>query len=60
MSWQRLNHLMLLHANKGAPTALIDLVDVANDYIARNDHIKHIFLAPSSRSLINCELLYVH
>ena len=43
MFWQRLNHLMLLHVDKGAPTASINLVDVANDFIASNDHMKHMF-----------------
>ena len=35
--------LMLLHFDKGAPTATINLVDVANDFIAGNDHMKHMF-----------------
>ena len=45
MSRQRLNHLMLLHVDKGTPTTLINLyyVEVANDFIASNDHMKHMF-----------------
>ena len=43
MSRQRLNHLMLLHVDKGALMASINLVDVANDFIASNDHMKHMF-----------------
>ena len=39
MSRQRLNHLMFLHLNKGASTASINLVDVANDFIASKDHM---------------------
>ena len=36
---------MLLYVNKGAPTTLINLyyVEVANDFIASNDHMKHMF-----------------
>ena len=42
MSQQRLNHLMLLHVHKRETDAL-NLVDVANDFIAGNDHRKHVF-----------------
>ena len=42
MSQQRLNHLMLLHVHKSETDAL-NLVDVANDFIAGNDHRKHVF-----------------
>ena len=40
---QCLNHLMLLHLDKGAPMALIMLVNLANDFIASNAHMKHMF-----------------
>ena len=43
MSWQYLNPLMVLHINKGSPTSSIDLVDVANNFFASNDHMKHMF-----------------
>ena len=43
MSRQHLNHLMLLHVDKGALTATINFVDVANDFIASNDHMKLVF-----------------
>ena len=33
----------LAHVNKGAPTVSINPVDVANDFIASNDHMKHMF-----------------
>ena len=39
MSRQCLNHLMLLHLDKGTSTASINLVDVANDFIASKDHM---------------------
>ena len=42
-----------LDVNKGPPTSSID---VANDFIASNDHMKHMF-GTSSSHLINCELL---
>ena len=42
MSQQRLNHLMLLHIHKGLTDSL-SLIDVANDFIAGNDHRKQIF-----------------
>ena len=42
MTQQRLNHLMLLHAHK-SHTDSLNLVDVANDFIAGNDHRKHMF-----------------
>ena len=42
MSQQRLNHLMLLHIHK-SHTDSLNLVDVANDFIAGNDHRKHVF-----------------
>ena len=34
---------MLLHIDKDTPTASINLVDGANDFIASNDHMKHMF-----------------
>ena len=34
---------MLLDVYKGPPMASINLVDVTNDYIASNDHMKHMF-----------------
>ena len=34
---------MLLHIDKGTPTASINLVDGANGFIASNDHMKHMF-----------------
>ena len=43
MSRQSLNHLMLLHVDKGPPMASINLVDVTNDFIASNGHMKHMF-----------------
>ena len=43
MSQQNLNHLILLHVDKGAQMASINLVDVANNFIASNDHMKHMF-----------------
>ncbi len=42
MSQQRLNHLMLLHVHK-SHTDSLSLVDVAKDFIAGNDHRKHVF-----------------
>ena len=42
MSQQRLNHLMLLHIHKSL-TDDLNLVDVANDFIAGHDHRKHVF-----------------
>ena len=42
MSQQCLNHLMLLHVHKSETDAL-NLVNVANDFIAGNDHRKHVF-----------------
>lgn len=42
MSQQRLNHLTLLHIHKNCIEAL-NLVDVANDFIAGNEHRKHVF-----------------
>ena len=42
MTQQRLNHLMLLHVHK-SHTDSLNLVDVANDFIAGNDHRKHMF-----------------
>ena len=42
MSQQRLNHLTLLHIHKNR-TESLNLVDVANDFIAGNDHRKHVF-----------------
>ena len=34
---------MLLHVDKGPPMASINLVDVTNDFIASNGHMKHMF-----------------
>ena len=42
MSQQRLNHLTLLHIHK-YHTESLNLVDVANDFIAGNDHRKDVF-----------------
>ena len=42
MSQQRLNHLMLLHIHKSS-TDQLSLVDVANDFIAGNEHRQHVF-----------------
>ena len=42
MSQQRLNHLMLLHVHKSS-TDQLSLVDVANDFIAGNEHRQHVF-----------------
>ena len=42
MTQQRLNHLMLLHVHK-SHTDSLNLVDVANDFNAGNDHRKHMF-----------------
>ena len=42
MSQQRLNNLTLLHIHKNR-TESLNLVDVANDLIAGNDHRKHVF-----------------
>ena len=42
MSQQRLNHLMLLHVHKSY-TDDLSLVDIANDFIADNEHRKHFF-----------------
>ena len=42
MSQQRLNHLMLLHIHKKL-TDDLNLVDVANDFIAGHDHRKQVF-----------------
>lgn len=42
MSQQRLNHLMLLHVHKSY-TDDLSLVDVANDFIADNEHRKQFF-----------------
>jgi len=42
MSQQRLNHLILLHVHKSLTDGL-NLVDIANDFIAGNDHRKNIF-----------------
>ena len=42
MSQQRLNHLMLLHVHQNRTDGL-NLVDVANDFIAGNDHRKQVF-----------------
>ena len=55
MSQQYLNCLMLLHFDKGAPMATINIVDVANDFIASNDHMKHMFdtkFKPSDQAVI--------
>ena len=42
MSQQRLNHLMLLHVHKSYTDDLY-LVNVANGFIANNEHRKHFF-----------------
>ncbi len=42
MSQQRLNHLMLLNIHKSF-TDKLNLVDVANDFIAGNEHRKNVF-----------------
>ena len=42
MSQQRLNHLMLFHVHKNRTDGL-NLVDVANNFIAGNDHRKQVF-----------------
>ena len=42
MSQQRLNHLMLLHVHKSY-TDKLNLVDIANDFIADNEHRKRMF-----------------
>ena len=57
MSWQCLNHLMLLHVNKGTLTTLINLADVANDFIASNDYMKHVF---GTEFKINYEFNIMH
>ena len=52
MSQQRLNHLMLLHIHK-SQTDSLSLVDVANDFIAGNDHRKHVFGTEFKESDLN-------
>lgn len=42
MSQQRLDHLMLLHVHKNY-TDDLSLVDIANNFIADNEHRKHFF-----------------
>ena len=42
MSQQHLNHLMLLHVHKNHIDGL-NLIDVANDFIADSEHRKHVF-----------------
>lgn len=42
MSQRRLNHLILLHVHKSLTDGL-NLVDIASDFIAGNDHRKNIF-----------------
>ena len=42
MSQQRLNHLMVLQVHKDY-TEKLNLVDVANDFIAGNDHRTQVF-----------------
>ena len=42
MTQQRLNHLMLMHVHKTYTNGL-NLVDVANNFIAGSDHRKHVF-----------------
>ena len=42
MSQRRLNHLMLVHVHKGL-TDQLSAVNVANDFIAGNDHRQHVF-----------------
>ena len=42
MSQKRLNNLMLLHVHK-SETDDLDLIDVANDFIAHSEHRKQFF-----------------
>ena len=42
MSQQRLNHLMVLHVHSDH-TDKLNLVDVANEFIADNEHRRHVF-----------------
>ena len=42
MSQQRLNHLMVLHVHNGH-TDRFNLVDVANEFIADNEHRRQVF-----------------
>ena len=54
MSQQRLNHLMLLHVHKNLTDSL-NLVDVANDFIAGSDHRKQVFGTESKPSDLSFE-----
>ena len=42
MSQQRLNHLMVLHVHSDH-TDKLNLVDVANEFIADNEHRRQVF-----------------
>ena len=42
MGQQRFNHLMVLHVHK-AITDGLDIIQIANDFVTRNEHREHVF-----------------
>ena len=56
LSWQSLNHLMLLKSIRTALMTYINVVDVGNDFVTGNDHRNHVFGTKFNR-LINIQFV---
>lgn len=51
MGQERLNHLMVLHVHK-SETDSLDIIQIANDFISRNDHREQVFGTFSGQDLL--------
>lgn len=50
MGQERLNHLMVLHVHK-SETDSLDLIQIANTFVSRNDHREQVFGTFSGQDL---------
>ena len=51
MGQERLNHLMVLHVHK-SETDSLDIIQIANNFISRNDHREQVFGTFSGQDLL--------
>ena len=51
MSQERFNHLMILHVHKSITDSL-DIIQMANSFVSRNEHREHVFGTFTSQDLL--------